>query len=389
MRTRRPLSINNSLCHGICNYNCRLCGVNKTGYSGPQEFQPQPVTEALINQVKAAANDGIRIRYIANAGDGEPTLHPDFTQRMDMFGNMIREWNIPAFPAPEVSVVTNGSMLTKPGILDAIEQNKLTLIISFPSVHPAAYGTAVAGDPSKGAALLEKIKPGITKAFEAQAAGRLADLQFHISPPEREIIRETFRDTLDYLTKTAQAAGVEQIHLVMFPATSNRTGLIRNRIKGVDFYKDIFRSYNNRLHNDVKVKLKLSFKRFFPNLKEFFDLLSAFNYPCVWNSQLFIAADGTSICCNDQAMRQPFGNIVNQPINQLMETKEAFLPADTCRHCDQGPQHMRGNLSAIIFRTLAMRRLRKVMHRGAVERKAIHPQQQIQQAGLKPETSAA
>ena len=92
MRTRRQISINNSLAHGICNFNCSLCGVNKPNYRGPREFQSRAVTEKLIERVKEAAAQGVRIRYIANAGDGEPTLHPEFARRMDLFGRMIREW---------------------------------------------------------------------------------------------------------------------------------------------------------------------------------------------------------------------------------------------------------------------------------------------------------
>ena len=88
MKTRRPISINNSLAHGICNYSCRLCSVNKKNYRGPKAFQPRAVTEALIHRIEETAAAGIHVRYVANAGDGEPTLHPEFHERMAMFGAM-------------------------------------------------------------------------------------------------------------------------------------------------------------------------------------------------------------------------------------------------------------------------------------------------------------
>jgi wyosine [tRNA(Phe)-imidazoG37] synthetase (radical SAM superfamily) len=129
MKTRRAISINNSLVHGICNYSCRLCSINTAGYDGPTEFQSYTVTRTLIQRVIESAESGIHIRYIANSGDGEPTLHPEFTERIRMFGDILREWNSSAVPPPEVSVVTNGSRLNSPGIMDTFLENRISLII--------------------------------------------------------------------------------------------------------------------------------------------------------------------------------------------------------------------------------------------------------------------
>ena len=365
MKSRRPIAINNSLCHGICNYSCRLCGVNKPGYCGPKQFQPREVTERLIQSVTAAAAGGIHVRYIANAGDGEPTLHPEFCERMAMFGSMLRGWDAPV-PPPEVSVVTNGARLLAPGILETVAENRLSLIVSFPTPEPGAYGEVMTGRAERGAELLGKVVPGIEAAMRLAAGGKLARLHFHVSPPEREVIRRDFARTVDFLTGAARSAGLGEVGMVMFPATANRSGLVRNRVAGTDMYRDLFRRYDGKPVNGVTVRMRLVLHRFFAGLGEIADLVRAFSYPCLWNANLFIAADGSSICCNDQAVRNPQGNVLTDSLAGLMAAKERQLPGGTCTACDQRPERMTGSPLACVFALAA--RVRLALAHGTAEK---------------------
>ncbi len=357
MKTRRPISINNSLAHGICNYSCRLCGINKNGYVGPREFQPYIVTKTLIQRVLKSAESGIHVRYIANSGDGEVTLHPEFDQRMRMFGDMLREWNISAVPPPEVSVVTNGLRLNIPGIMDPFLFNNISLIISLPTVKPESYGLIMMGDGNGGEALLSKVLPGVEKAMEFRAKGQLSKLLFHISPPEIEIIRHDFPETIDYLTRLARGKGLGEIELVLFPATSNRSGLIRNTVVKVDMYKDLFRRYNGHSVNGVNIRMQLVLKRFFKNTGEIADLVRSFKFPCLWNANFFIAADGSSICCNDQSVRNPLGNILHDSIDTMMQYKETYTPGRICAGCNQSPQRLKGSAEAVLFSLISRFRI--------------------------------
>ncbi|MCK5064287.1 MAG: hypothetical protein KAQ97_03335, partial [Candidatus Fermentibacteraceae bacterium] len=340
MKTRRPISINNSLVHGICNYSCRLCGINKDFYNGPREFQSYIVTRTLIQRVLKAAESGIHVRYIANSGDGEATLHPEFNHRMRMFGEMLGEWNISGVPEPEVSVVTNGSRLNTPGIIDPFLENSISLIISLPTVEPESYGLIMEGDSNRGEALLSRVLPGVERAIGLRAEGQLSKLIFHISPPEIEIIRHDFPETIDYLTKLARGNGLGEIELVLFPATSNRSGLIRNTFAAVDMYKDLFRRYDGHVVNGVNIRMKLVLKRFFSSTGEIADLVRNFRFPCLWNANFFIAADGSSICCNDQSVRNPLGNILSDSIAALMHYKEQYMPGHICAGCNQSPERL-------------------------------------------------
>ncbi len=357
MLTKRPISINNSLSHGICNYNCKLCGVNKPSYKGPKELQPEEVTQKLIDRIEEAGRSGLRVRYVANAGDGEPTLHPDFGQRMDMFGRMVKNWNVDGMPAPEVSVVTNGGNLHKKEVLDVFVRNPLTLIISFPTCDSKAYGELMMCNADRGEALMKKAVTGLESAMKLHGQGKISDLHIHVSPPEREVVRRDFVKTMDFLTERAGAAGIKKLKLVLFPATSNRSGLIKNKIKGCDMYRDMFRKHNGSVVNGVKIEMTLSFKRFFPRFTEFIDLLRSFNYPCTWNSQLFVTAAGDSICCNDQAVRNPMGNVLTSSLMDIFEMKENYLPGHVCAGCDQAPKYMSGSPLAVLFGKLACAKL--------------------------------
>ena len=357
MKTRRPISINNSLVHGICNYSCRLCGINEASYDGPREFQSYIVTKTLIQRVLKSAESGIYVRYIANSGDGEPTLHPEFNRRMRMFGEMLREWDISAVPPPEVSVVTNGSRLNMPGIMEPFIENSISLIISLPTVKPESYGLIMTGDSNRGEALLSRVLPGVEKAMEFRAKGQLSKLFFHISPPETEIIRHDFPETTDFLTRLARRKRLGEIELVLFPATSNRSGLIRNNVVAVDMYKDLFKRYNGYAVNGVNIRMKLVLKRFFSSIGEIADLTRSFRFPCLWNANFFIAADGSSICCNDQSVRNPLGNILFDSIATLMQYKEQYMPGRICAGCNQSPQHLKGSVEAVLFSYIARFRI--------------------------------
>ncbi len=370
MRTRRPLSINNSLCHGICNYNCKMCGVNKSSYSGPKAFQPREVTEELIQRITEAARSGIRIRIVANSGDGEPTLHPEFCERMNMFGDMVRSWDADV-PVPEISIVTNGANLLRPDVISAVTENPITVNISLPTTSPLSYGDIMMCDASKGSGLLKKVIPGIEKMMNLKARGELRQLYFHISPPVREVVRRDFDQTVSFLTQTARSQGLDCVNLVMFPATSNRTGLIRNTITSMDSYRDLFARYHNKTVNGVRVNMTTVMKRFFHRFGEILDMLRAYDYPCIWNGNFFITAEGDSICCNDQAVRNPFGNIHSKSLEELMEVKEQYTPNGVCRGCDQQPGRMKGSVIANLLNYGGRLRMRMAGIRKPFE--PVHP----------------
>ncbi len=345
MRTRRPIVINNSLCHGICNYNCQLCSVNKPTYNGQKAFQPLSITKRIIELTQSAASNGISIGGIHQSGAGEPTLHPQFRDCMELFGNMVRRWPVQK-PVPEIAVVTNGSNLIDDDVIAGLVENPVTVYISFPTAVPEAYGRLMLNDQSRGKEMMAQVTTGISELMRKKSPNKL---YFNISPPDRDIIRRDFERTIDLLTKLAKFAGLDFIQLVMFTATSNRGGRIKNKIRGVDSYKDFISRFSGEIVNDVKVFMTTELERFFPRFSHLVDFIRSFDYPCLWNGNLLIAADGRSICSNDQVGKYSFGHVMETDIEGLMSLKERHSQSKLCAACDASPQKLYGSPAAILF----------------------------------------
>ena len=352
MKTTRAISINNSLVHGICNCNCLTCSVNKPHYRGIRAFQPEEVTRRIVQRVHEAGRRGTYVRYIANSGDGEPTLHPEFSRRMKLFAELKRTWDHPVYPPPEVSVVTNGHTLHREPILEILEENGISLKISFPTSHPAHYGEIMLQKPEKGPEIFQNLIPSIGQALSLHGRGRIA-LEFHISPPYREYVRPDFPGTVDFLTDLAARNGAGEVKLLMFPAAANRAGSVPSFFGGVDMYRDFFKAYQGKVLNGVRVSMAISAKRFYPDFSHLIDLVRAFNYPCIWYGNIFLAPTGDSACCNDQSLGETRGNILAHSIRELMEMKENKFPSKICRACNQAPEKLYGSPSALCFRLAA------------------------------------
>ncbi len=351
MRSKRPLSINNCLVHGICNYNCKLCSVNKPTYKGPKNYQTLEATQMLVERIEEAAKQGIYIRHCGHSGAGEPTLHPGFSKHIGLFGKMIEQWSY-SIPPPNISLVTNAFLLHRNDIMQTIIDNSIIPTISLPTINPKEYGELMVGNAEKGDALLESVFEGVEKCFKEQGAGRLKDLYFHCSPPQRDIVRNGISAMLDHLTKTAKKHRVGKIKVIIFPATSNRSGAIKKQYKTIDMFKDIYKKYNKKKINTVQVELMYSYKMFYKSIMEIVDVFRSFKYPCLWNASFFISSSGASLCVNDQAHSYDFGDIFSHSFKELMERKESYEPDFLCKPCNQKPTDLKGSLLLSLLRLI-------------------------------------
>lgn len=112
----------------FCNFNCIYCECGWSSESGrnirlPSRDDIRNRLESRLIQIKTEKSPIDRITF---AGNGEPTIHPEFP---GIIADTVAIRN-KIFPEVEIAVLSNGSTLDKPAIfraLDSIEMNILKL----------------------------------------------------------------------------------------------------------------------------------------------------------------------------------------------------------------------------------------------------------------------
>ncbi|MDR0812156.1 MAG: radical SAM protein [Paludibacter sp.] len=103
----------------ICSFNCIYCecGFNTT----MREFRmprPAEVQTALAETLQAMTQEGQLPDVITFAGNGEPTLHPDFEEIID---NTIAVRDLYC-PSAKISVLSNSTKIHLPKVLSALQK---------------------------------------------------------------------------------------------------------------------------------------------------------------------------------------------------------------------------------------------------------------------------
>lgn len=104
----------------FCNFDCIYCecGWNKDGRTHKRLPSAEQVQKALIAKLEDCASRSIPIDSITFSGNGEPTMHPDFAEIVDM----TLELRDRLFPAAVVSVLSNATMLGRKEVMSALKK---------------------------------------------------------------------------------------------------------------------------------------------------------------------------------------------------------------------------------------------------------------------------
>ena len=120
-RLRKSLGINLLPEFGkICSFNCIYCECgwnpeNKENSGIPKKEVFEQTLEKRLQELKGTADEPDSITF---SGNGEPTLHPDFVEIINITLRL-RDLYV---PHAKISVLTNGTMLHKKEIFDAISK---------------------------------------------------------------------------------------------------------------------------------------------------------------------------------------------------------------------------------------------------------------------------
>ena len=108
-----------------CNFNCVYCecGANIKGgdIKLPSRFE---VKDALLQKLAKLRAEGQPVDSITFAGNGEPTIHPDFAGIIDDTINLRDRF----FPEAKVSVLSNATMINSQAVVDALKKVDMNIL---------------------------------------------------------------------------------------------------------------------------------------------------------------------------------------------------------------------------------------------------------------------
>lgn len=103
----------------LCNFNCIYCECGWNGAHGNGGFNPyERVVEALEARLKEMAIQGELPDVITFAGNGEPTLHPDFDRIIDATVALRDRYA----PLTKVAVLSNATMIDREAVRSALSR---------------------------------------------------------------------------------------------------------------------------------------------------------------------------------------------------------------------------------------------------------------------------
>lgn len=104
----------------ICSFDCIYCecGLNKDFRTKTKMPDRPNVKAALEDKLKSMIEEGGALDVITFAGNGEPTIHPEFSEIIDDT-IMLRD---KYFPGTEISVLSNGMHMSKAKVFEALKK---------------------------------------------------------------------------------------------------------------------------------------------------------------------------------------------------------------------------------------------------------------------------
>ena len=102
----------------LCNFDCIYCecGWNKDGIAERRFPLLSDVEAALEDKMAKVSSEGIPVDSITFSGNGEPTMHPDFPQIIEVTLRCRDRY----FPQAKVSVLSNATLIGRPAVAEAL-----------------------------------------------------------------------------------------------------------------------------------------------------------------------------------------------------------------------------------------------------------------------------
>ena len=110
----------------LCNFDCLYCECGFNEDHRPAEKMPtaRVVLDALETRLEALARDRRRVDAITFAGNGEPTMHPEFPAVVEGVAALRDRFQ----PDAKIALLTNAARLLVPGVLESMRLIDLPML---------------------------------------------------------------------------------------------------------------------------------------------------------------------------------------------------------------------------------------------------------------------
>ncbi|MDO5663933.1 MAG: radical SAM protein [Bacteroidia bacterium] len=104
----------------LCSFDCIYCecGFNKDFRTKTKLPDRENVRAAMEDKLQSIQKDGTKLDVITFAGNGEPTMHPEFAGIIDDTISLRDQY----FPEAKISVLTNGMNVGKASVFEALKK---------------------------------------------------------------------------------------------------------------------------------------------------------------------------------------------------------------------------------------------------------------------------
>ena len=104
----------------LCNFDCIYCecGWNKDGIAERRFPSLEDIEAALEEKMSKAAAEGVPVDSITFSGNGEPTMHPEFSKIIDVTLRCRDRY----YPNAKVSVLSNATLIGRKDVAEALKR---------------------------------------------------------------------------------------------------------------------------------------------------------------------------------------------------------------------------------------------------------------------------
>lgn len=103
----------------VCSFDCVYCQYGRTDV---KSLEPEGLDFPSVGEVEEAVREGMKehpeSKYVTFSGHGEPTLHPDFVELV----NVVTELRDEILPDVKTAALSNGTTLQFPEMLNAVRK---------------------------------------------------------------------------------------------------------------------------------------------------------------------------------------------------------------------------------------------------------------------------